>query len=87
MLKTSILKFFNETFSSGKININNLAGASDRVAPVQEPDESTTSSKDTLIAEVLIILEESYQYSAEGIDTLGQLRLLVSGDVFDYSTR
>lgn len=78
--------FLNETFSSGKININNLAGASDRVAPVQESEESTTSTKDTLIAEVLIILEESYQYSAEGIDTLGQLRLLVSGDVFDYST-
>jgi len=78
--------FLNETFSSGKININNLAGASDRVAPVQESEESTTSTKDTLIAEVLIILEESYQYYAEGIDTLGQLRLLVSGDVFDYST-
>ena len=78
--------FLNETFSSGKININNLAGASDRVAPVQESEESTSSTKDTLIAEVLIILEESYQYSAEGIDTLGQLRLLVSGDVFDYST-
>ena len=84
--KNKYTSFLNETFSSGKININNLAGASDRVAPVQEPDESTTSSKDTLIAEVLIILEEKYQYSAEGIDTLGQLRLLVSGDVFDYST-
>lgn len=84
--KNKYTSFLNETFSSGKININNLAGALDRVAPVQEPDESTTSSKDTLIAEVLIILEEKYQYSAEGIDTLGQLRLLVSGDVFDYST-
>ena len=85
-VKNKYTSFLNETFSSGKININNLAGALDRVAPVQEPDESTTSSKDTLIAEVLIILEEKYQYSAEGIDTLGQLRLLVSGDVFDYST-
>ena len=84
--KNKYTTFLNETFSSGKININNLAGASDRVAPAQESEESTTSKKDTLIAEVLIILEESYQYSAEGIDTLGQLRLLVSGDVFDYST-
>ena len=84
--KNKYTSFLNETFSSGKININNLAGASDRVAPVQESEESTTSTKDTLIAEVLIILEESYQYYAEGIDTLGQLRLLVSGDVFDYST-
>ena len=84
--KKKYTSFLNETFSSGKININNLAGASDRVAPVQGSEESTTSTKDKLIAEVLIILEESYQYSAEGIDTLGQLRLLVSGDVFDYST-
>jgi tetratricopeptide (TPR) repeat protein len=84
--KNKYTTFLNETFSSGQININNLAGASDRVAPVQESEESTTSTKDTLIAEVLIILEESYEYSAEGIDTLGQLRLLVSGDVFDYST-
>ena len=84
--KNKYTSFLNETFSSGKININNLAGASDRVAPVQGSEESTTSTKDKLIAEVLIILEESYQYSAEGIDTLGQLRLLVSGDVFDYST-
>ena len=84
--KNKYTTFLNETFSSGKININNLAGASDRVAPAQESEESTTSKKDTLIAEVLIILEESYEYSAEGIDTLGQLRLLVSGDVFDYST-
>ena len=84
--KNKYTSFLNETFSSGKININNLAGASDRVAPLQESEESTTSTKDTLIAEVLIILEESYQYSAEGIDTLGQLKLLVSGDVFDYST-
>ena len=84
--KNKYTTFLNETFSSGKININNLAGASDRVAPVQESGESTTSTKDTLIAEVLIILEESYQYSAEGIDTLGKLRLLVSGDVYDYST-
>ena len=84
--KNMYTSFLNETFSSGKININNLAGASDRVAPLQESEESTTSTKDTLIAEVLIILEESYEYSAEGIDTLGQLRLLVSGDVFDYST-
>ena len=84
--KNKYTTFLNETFSSGKININNLAGASDRVAPVQGSEESTTSTKDKLIAEVLIILEESYQYSAEGIDTLGQLRLLVSGDVFDYST-
>ena len=84
--KNKYTSFLNETFSSGQININNLAGASDRVAPVQESEESTTSTKDTLIAEVLIILEESYEYSAEGIDTLGQLRLLVSGDVFDYST-
>ena len=84
--KNKYTTFLNETFSSGQININNLAGASDRVTPVQDSEESTTSTKDTLIAEVLIILEESYQYSAEGIDTLGQLRLLVSGDVFDYST-
>ena len=84
--KNKYTTFLNETFSSGQININNLAGASDRVAPVQESEESTISTKDTLIAEVLIILEESYEYSAEGIDTLGQLRLLVSGDVFDYST-
>ena len=80
------LKFFNETFSSGKINISNLAGASDRMIPSIEPDESIVVAKDTMIAEVLVILEESYEYSAEGIDTLGQLRLLVSGDVFDYST-
>ncbi len=86
--KSSVdLARLNEAFTGGSIKINNLVDVDTDFqlsSDIPDVDESALDQK--VRVDVLLLLHEEINFVSRGMDTLGQLNLLVSGDILNYES-
>jgi tetratricopeptide (TPR) repeat protein len=78
-------------FSEGSIKIQNLIDVEkDFLSPDGAgeliKDESSAELDQKVRVDVLLLLHEENNFTSSGMDTMGQLNLLVSGDLLDYES-
>lgn len=81
------LEQLQKAFKGGSIKIKNLADVeTDFQLPSDTPEEEDNVLDQKVRVDVLLLLHEEKNFVSRGMDTMGQLNLLVSGDILDYES-
>jgi tetratricopeptide (TPR) repeat protein len=81
------LEQLQKAFKGGSIKIKNLSDVeTDFQLPSDTPEEEDNGLDHKVRVDVLLLLHEEKNFVSRGMDTMGQLNLLVSGDILDYES-
>lgn len=82
-----------EAFSGSRIDIANLTGVepTDLQIYIEKNNDNVEGSNEDqqpqkVKVDVLLLLQEESDFRSTGVDTLGQLNLLLSGDIYNYNS-
>jgi len=84
---TEQLAQLQKAFKGGSIKIKNLADVETDFQLLSDTTDAEESALDQKVrVDVLLLLHEEKNFVSTGMDTMGQLNLLVSGDILDYES-